>query len=100
MANGPVALLDEPVVCGSRCTVVTNKFRHRLLVKLINLQPMTTWVITQQFSGSSVNTFKSEFESELLSGESEGMEISLPMLKPVLSTETSMSLVLLFKLID
>ena len=46
----------------------------------------------------SVSTFKSE--SELLSGESEGIEISLPILKPVLSTETSMSLVLLFKLID
>ena len=96
MSNGPIALLDESVVCGSRCTVVTNIFRHRLLV---NQSPdHDNLIITQQFSGSSVSTFKSE--SELLSGESKGMEISLPILKPVLSTEKSMSLVLLFKLID
>ena len=49
MANGPIALLDEPVVCGSRCTVVTNKCRHRLLVKLINLQTMTTWSLHSNF---------------------------------------------------
>ena len=55
---------------------------------------------SREFSGSSVSTFKSESESELLSCESEGMEISLLILKPVLSTETSMSLALLFKLID
>ena len=49
MANGPIALLDEPVVCGSRCTGVTNKFQHRLLVKLINLQTMTTWSLHSNF---------------------------------------------------
>ena len=79
--------------------VVTNKFQHRLLV-VNQSQDHDNLVITQQCSGSSVNTFKSETESQLLSGESEGMEIIFPVLKPVLSTEASMSLVLLFKLTD